>query len=171
MKQIMTCLIFNAKTVPRAELARLWIDIEPKHKTVFNDLDVITFSDFLNLVLSSDNHFFYIMESHNPVAFMWLNGWEGYAARCHYVFFKAYYGRSVEICRDIVARIFEMKRLDGTPLVKTMVGLTPITNRLAVRMIERVGFIKAAEIPDAVWLAAENRSVTGIISYRSIDNG
>ena len=166
MTQNTICSVNQVTEYSDEQLGLMWKHLGAKQLIVFHEQDIVSVADFLAMARSSSTVFFIVECSDRVAAIMWMNGWEGYAARVHYAFFPEFYGQAVEIARAAVEQIAQMKRIGGAPLVKTMIGLTPATNRLAVRMIEKVGFTRMCEIPHAVWLANEQQSVAGILSIK-----
>lgn len=152
-----------AHEVTDEELSEIWEKFGTKQRVLFSGEDVASPADFAQLARANSAIFFVVYVSGKQAAVSWLNGWEGYAARGHQAFFKDFYGSSVMIAREVAAQMFEMQRVDGTPMVKTIIGLTPVPNRLAIRFARKVGFVPVMEVPDAcVW---QGQSCAGLLSY------
>lgn len=69
-----------------------------------------------------------------PAAFVWLNGFEGRAARGHFVFFREFWGRrkSVPLGRFLFERLLTLRDGQGD-FFDVLLGVTPARNPLAWR--------------------------------------
>jgi hypothetical protein len=71
------------------------------------------------------------------------------AATVHFSIHPEYFGQqSRVICSDGIEQIFNLRTPEGDECVNTLLGMTPTSNKLAVRLIKRVGFKFIAQIPD-----------------------
>jgi len=84
-----------------------------------------------------------------PVGAVWLNLFQGYSAAAHFVVFPPAWGTSEALSRAFVEFIFDEKRADGSPLVTTLLGMTPKCYIDVIRVAEAAGFKRICELPDA----------------------
>ena len=147
------------------EVIGIWDRIceEGKKEVLFYAGDITTLGEFVRQVRSQGTHFFVIKANDDTAGMFWLNGWEDYAARIHYIFFKRYYRYCLHIAKEGLKRLMALERADGTPFVKVLIGVTPISNRLAVKFLQKVGFIINTEIPHLCLVNGETEP--GVISH------
>lgn len=145
------------------ELKNTWNDIGSKQKTVFPEGDVASATDFIELARAEGTILFVAYVDGIRANVTWLNSFDGYAARIHFCFFRRFYRVCVPVGREIIKCIFELEREDGSPGVKTLIGLVPLPNTLAIRYAENVGLKTIAQIPDAC--IYDDKSVPGVLSY------
>lgn len=159
------CNLRHSSYITDQELAAAWDAMGAKQRVVFHEDDVKDAHEFIDLARDESVHFWFAEVDGKTAAITWLNSFEGFAARVHHCFFKGFYGQAATIARDAIQQMFVLKRVDGRPLVRTIFGLTPSDNVLAVKMAKRVGMTIVAEIPDACWIASKQLSVSGVFSY------
>lgn len=160
--------LLPAPLVSDEKLTGIWERIGTKQQILFAGREVEDAANFIKLARADSSVFFVVVLGTEPAAITWLNGWEGYCARIHQCFFKEYYGQALSIAREVAGRLFKIKRIDGTPMVKTLIGLTPTPNRLAIRFAKKSGFKTVMEIPDSCTWRGE--SVPGLFSYLSVED-
>ena len=90
------------------------------------------------------------------VGIVWLNNRVGRRADIHYCMFKPAWGRSTEICSEVMKLLFEHTNYD------CFVALIPETNTQAVGKPIEYGFKGPVTIPKACYVAALGRSVAGM---------
>ena len=162
-----TSRIAASPVISDEEIRILWAKVHRDgiKEVLFYDAEIDTEEDFFKLIESPYGHFYSITVDGEIAGMFWLNGWEGYAARVHYCFFREYYRRCMEIASEGLRHIFSMNRQDGTPYVKTLYGVTPVTNRLSIKFLQKCGFTVIGEVPDVCFIKRENASVAGVVSY------
>jgi hypothetical protein len=159
----MTCTLKNVAYCPDIELTEVWHELGSKQRIVFNDQDITSSENFIKLARARQVIMYLVYVGNERAAVTWLNGFEGYSARIHHCFFRPFYRESVSIARSVIEQLFQVKRLDGSPMVKTLIGLTPVSNRLAVRFARKVGMNVICEIPDACMV--DGVSVAGLFTF------
>ena len=125
-------------------------------KYSYYDGSVKTFNDLYAISLDKTVIFFvlYDCDTNEPVAHVMLNGFEGLTCRGHFCILKKHHGIHAEYIGNIGRElIFATKRSNGDPLVTTIVGLTPVKNKIACRFAQRIGFVKKFILPQACYLA------------------
>ena len=145
------------------------IDNDGTKRWGFYDGGAETPRDLLKLALSLDNIFCLCYEESNlsaPVGHIMLTRFNGYCAMVHYNVVRKHHFRAFEICASVLTKIFELCRLDGTPLVQTLVGLTPKSNRAARKLNEKLGFEEIGQLKRACHMKYWNKFDTGIITKR-----
>lgn len=65
----------------------------------------------------------------------------------HFSIDKDFYRHSLEVSRDAVREVFNWKDRDGSEYVHTLVGVTPVTNTLAINFKEKLGFKVIGQVP------------------------
>lgn len=109
---------------------------------------------------------------------MTLEGLNGASSRVHFSVLPAIRGESAVTAALVLHDfVFALKRVpldpqtpqEGPrqPYVETLVGVTPVSNRLAVRFIQRVGFKPIGIIPKAVDLAYRGIIDDGLLSIKT----
>jgi RimJ/RimL family protein N-acetyltransferase len=123
--------------------------------------------DFLAMFKTRENYLWAITVDGEISGVFWLNHFEERSAQVHYCLFKNAWGRkkSIEIGRQIVRFCLQLKREPQGFVLDVITGVTPANNRLAIRFAEASGMTIAGEIPNLVWLHAEQRSIPAVISY------
>lgn len=144
----------------------LWCKLcnEGKKDVVFYEKDVKSEQDFIKMALNPHVDFFRYLVDDDTAGVFWINGKEGYIGRVHHFWFKKYYRKCIELARIGLEHLFRMKR-DGKPCFKTLYGMTPVSNKLGVRFLKKIGFEVIGTLPDACYIAAQDKTEDGLISY------
>jgi hypothetical protein len=122
----------------------------------YYDGSVKTLEDFYKICIDKYVTFFvlYDCDANEPVAHVMLNGFEGLSCRGHFCILKKHHGVHAQYIGNIGRElIFSLKRDNGLPYVTTIVGLTPVKNRLACRFAQQIGFKKQFILPQACYMA------------------
>jgi hypothetical protein len=125
-------------------------------KYAYYDGSVKDISTFYKICIDKSVTFFvlYDCDTNEPVAHVMLNGFEGLTCRGHFCILKKHHGIHAEYIGNAGRElIFDLKREDGTPFVTTIVGLTPVKNKIACRFAQKIGFVKKFILPQACYLA------------------
>jgi hypothetical protein len=135
----------------------------------FYDGGVKNFYDFRNFCLDRHNlHYVIYSELYDaPVCHFYLNGFQGLTCMIHFSFSSAIHGHgeSVGFAKDALDLVFKLKRKDSPlPITRTLVGLTPTTNKLAVRFLKAVGFQPLGTLDGSCYIARQQRYVPGLLS-------
>lgn len=135
----------------------------------FYDGGVKSFYDFRNFCLDRLNlHYVIYSELYDaPVCHFYLNGFQGLTCMIHFSLSSTVYGHgeSVAFAKDALDLVFKLRRENAPlPITRTLVGLTPITNKLAIRFLKAVGFQPLGTLDGSCYIARQQRYVTGVLS-------
>ena len=132
---------------------------------LFYDGSVQVQGDFVEFMQTQGREFYLIEDEGEPAAIMWLDNWAGRCARIHFCVFRRAHGpKALDIGRFVTDWLLCATGQDGTKSLDVLVGVTPETNRLAIRFIKRLGFQMVGTIPHAVPMA-DGSQVGAVISY------
>lgn len=99
------------------------------------------------------------------VGMFWLTHFEHRSCRAHFTTFSEAKGLdTVAIGREAIRQIMYLKTRGGDYVFDVIMGLTASENRAAVRWIEKVGFRRIGEIPNAMWHAERQESVPAVLT-------
>ncbi len=122
---------------------------------------------FLDLFKFGSNRLWVIFHNGEVSGFFWLNDFAEKSAMIHYCFFKNIWGpQSAVLGRYILDYLLGLRSETG-PVFDVITGLTPVTNRLAVRFLEKVGMTVVGKIPNRCLIFTDRTTVPGIVSYRT----
>ncbi|WP_320175231.1 GNAT family N-acetyltransferase [Maridesulfovibrio sp.] len=131
---------------------------------IFYDGTVEGFIDFQNLVFREDQHFFFGFKDQQPAGLFWLNGFTSKSCFVHLAIMPGFHGKGTLLMgRGVLRHLLSVTDVAGGYIFDCIKGLIPVTNPLACRMAERSGFKKAGILPQAAYLAAEDKSVDAAI--------
>ncbi|MFW5499054.1 MULTISPECIES: GNAT family N-acetyltransferase [unclassified Maridesulfovibrio] len=131
---------------------------------IFYDGTVGNFRDFQNLVLREDQHFFFGFKDQQPAGLFWLNGFTTKSCFVHIAIMPGFHGKGTLLMgRGVLRHLLSVTDVAGGYIFDCVKGLIPVTNPLACRMAERSGFNKVGILPQAAYLAAEDKSVDAAI--------
>lgn len=159
---------FHVDGVPTfkdSQIMELWhrMEREGTAKRVFYGGTVLSAQDFLAYMKDPENHLWVFVEDGKPVAFFWLNNFEGRTARIHFCAFKAVWGdQARKIGADALKLCLEDRDGEG-PLLDCLIGYTPAKNRLVRRFIREIGMETVGEVPALLFDAQEEQGVKGLI--------
>lgn len=146
-------------------MAQIWAQIvaEKNDKLLFYDGAVTDLQGWLNYIYCPQNHVVVIAdESSRPYHIAWINKYYQGHAFLHHCALGKYDRRSWPLVRDHWAN---MKYNDGKSIINVLLGVTPVTNTLATRLVKILGWSIIGCVPFLCFLANENRHVAGMISY------
>jgi hypothetical protein len=138
-------------------------------KNAFYDGWVKNFYDFRNFCLDRQSaHYVVYSEVYDaPVCHFYLNGFHGLSCMIHFSMTSMIHGHkeSVPLAMDALDRIFKLRRRDEDfPLTRTLVGITPVINRPAVKFLTSVGFQKLGIIDGACYIHHKKKYIPGVLS-------
>jgi hypothetical protein len=147
-------------------LANVWYDLyaEDKLKDLFYDDSITTLDAWLGWIKMPFNFPVLCLSEKDVVAIAWLNNLDYKTARCHFAFIGDFHrdaGKTIlKYWEDMISPE------DGKKMFKTLYGVTPERNELAVRVIKVMGFTILGTIPNfCKW---HGESVGGVVSYYEI---
>lgn len=141
----------------------LALEYEGLLPVVFYDGSVVRPVEFLALARATWLKFYVLTVESYIKGLAWLTNFEGCTARAHFT----------TLCHPSPADAAGMGRhflrwvltaeVDGRPWLRTLVGVTPVTNRLALNFAtKRLGFRPLGVIPDAVLV--DGRPVDAVVT-------
>lgn len=144
------------------------LESENRVKSSFFDGSVQNISQFYDFCLDKRNIFILIWDEdkHNFVAHCFLNDFSGLVCKIHFGLLKsALGGYGIQLAKLVTKRLFAFRRADSDlPLMTSLIGVTPETNKLAVRFLQRAGFKVIDYIPHLCYLYYEKQYVPGFVS-------
>jgi hypothetical protein len=153
-------------TIPIQVMLAVWqrmVELD-RVKATFYGGQIKTDEDFITLMQSDSIVPILVVESEKPKlrALAWLSNIKNGAAYAHF----CYLDRYQQAIGDLV--IGEWSKLDS---LKVIIGITPESYYLALKIIERWGFQLVGKIPEICNLHYENRREGGMISYYLTEGG
>jgi hypothetical protein len=131
---------------------------------IFYDGTVENFRDFQKLVRCEDQHFFFGFKDQQPAGLFWLNGFTSKSCFVHIAIMPGFHGKGTLLMgRGVLRHLLSVTDVAGGYIFDCIKGLIPVSNPLACRMAERSGFRKAGILPQAAYLAADDKSVDAAI--------
>lgn len=111
----------------------------------------ITESRFISLLTDEECTPYVVCKNGVIVLLCWLNSWKGNSARLHFTMFPESWGtaRNAFKIGTKMVRYLLSAQLNGSHFVDTIIGVTPMTNKLACRYALNVGMKKIAIIPNS----------------------
>lgn len=100
------------------------------------------------------------------VGFFWLRDFIGNAAFLHHVIFKKFWGPEARLIgRFVLEYVFGVGPEKQTPMVGTLLGLTPYNNIPAMRFARDIGMKMAGKLPGVFYDVYNNCTEDGWMSY------
>ena len=133
---------------------------------VFLDGSVKTADEFLRLMKFGTVRL-YVVECAGEISgVVWLNNFQSRSAEFHFCFFSSLRGKeAVAAGKEIVKELLEQTNIDGLPVFDILTGITPVTNKAAIRWGRRMGFETLGILPSAIFDAEQGESVPGQVFY------
>lgn len=172
LKLIPYCDVDGCRTFRDTEIRDLYERMvqDGTAETVFSARDITTAEEFLEAMKHGAHNLFVVMVDGQKAGIVWLNMFEGRFARCHWCVFSPYWGKeSVEIGKESLRLVMNMKDREGIFMLDMLLGIVPSMNRLAINYCEKCGGIIQGEIPYlSMW---QGNSVPGTIIYYTREGG
>jgi len=172
MKVALGHIPINASPGQLAALEGYWRKLSNAglHRQRFHAGGVNSAAEFIEAVLAEHSLFFivYDVKTKDVYGECTLNGFMGKTAQIHFSVMPEFFRQSIEITRIVLTLLFGLVDAnDDKPAVTTLIGVTPETNRLAIKFIQKVGFKHVITIPDMC--NVHGILVPGFITKLSID--
>jgi hypothetical protein len=161
------CEIDGIPTLKDSELAHLFDMIHDQGvlPVVFYDRTVTDRAGFVREMKRRDTWPFVVYGGDDEImAIFWLNTFEGRSARIHFCGFPAIHGKAVQVARECLFRTLTMQAHGGYVL-DTLVGVTPVDNKLAIRMLTRAGMVGIGVVPGMLDNAYTHQPMDALVSY------
>lgn len=120
--------------------------------SVFYGGEVTTHRDFVKFATADFNHFYALAYEGTIEACAWLNSFEGRTARVHFSSLPGCpMGHTVKHGINFTRWVLHAPdpACPDINWLNTLCGVTPASNKLALRFIKRLGFVRMGEIPEA----------------------
>lgn len=115
---------------------------------VFYDGGVKTEKDFLQIFASPANLAVFSWYENDLAGMCWINEIQKDHCQAHYYFTKKAYGKVArKIAKEVMAYWFTFTNDDKKTLFKTILGITPARNKLAVKFNKDIGMTDMGIIP------------------------
>lgn len=139
-------------------------------KFVFHDGSVTSKETLWALAMAKTTEFFLVFEygSSVPLGHVFFNGFMGYTAYGHFGLLREHFKRAPDIAKGILYRLTNFKRIDGTPYLKELLGLTPSFNYAMCSILTDLGFQVLARLRNTLYFKAKNKYVDGILLKRTL---
>ena len=171
-------IVFLAKndpyTAPTLEFVWVRIVSDGLVPVVFYDGSVRCLEDF-HACMQDGGTLPFVMSSNagKIIMFCWLNCIEGVTARIHFTFFKDSWGRKRDALGYAKAMLRHVltRRDSAGYVLDTVVGMTPVSNPLAVRFVQAAGMQKVGFIPHGAVLHYEgSQPVDAVLTVATRDS-
>ena len=133
----------------------------------------VTPENALGMIMDPHNRCFVIVDSedhYRVAAEIVLNGFQGRAAQLHHSFNPDYFGKlALQVSKDTLDQI-ALFNVDGTYYLDTLIGITPESNRLALRFLKLNGFETMATIPSGFYIADADRHEGAVLSLHDLNS-
>ena len=135
-------------TLPEETLLALYAELQREHTAAnVSGRTIHTPEEFLRF-LRSPEVFPVVLTMHGDVAGVaWLTHIGKYHAWLHFAFLKWAHGPLAERLAQAGFRYWDAMERDGEPLLKVLLGATPVAFKPAVAFVKRVGFTVLGEVP------------------------
>ena len=123
--------------------------------------------DFLCAMMDGQTCPWVVSDEKKFVFFAWMNKPEGKAMRAHFTMFRDSWGRkrnALAIARHMLGHMLTRKD-DSGYVVDTILGVTPVTNKLACRFALGFGMTRVGIMPNVVTLFYDGRTTDGLLTY------
>jgi len=137
-------------------------------EAAFHDQIIAGAKDFGEIVFSPQNIFSIVLDTeddYRPVGHLMLSGFYGKMAMAHFCVINDYRGvAGYNAGMDSIRQAFMFKISPDEVMIETLMGLIPVTNEKASRYAYRIGFKHIAVVPQACYIANEDKHVDGDLS-------
>jgi hypothetical protein len=135
-------------------------------EAVFSDGTINSRADWLRDMKSPYTFLYVVYAEGCTVAVVWLNRVERKKAYFNYSgFFSGWKRGSVEIGKHILKIIMSMKDSCDSHLFDILMGITPVSNKVAVKYMKLCGWQVVGVLPLGVWSQQNQKSEPALISY------
>jgi hypothetical protein len=129
----------------------------------------------IKMIANKRSHNFFMQDTNTGdfVGEFMTADFRGLAAAIHFSTHPSLWGRnSIAAAKAAIDWLFSLtsQKPYSRPYVKTLIGLTPVSNRLAVRFLKKVGFEIKTIIPDSYYLAYDNKYDDAVLSLKTSDS-
>ncbi len=134
---------------------------------VFYDGSIVNTSDFIRFFKNHDREIFFVEHNGREVGFFWLEKFRHKTSFINYCFYREYWGENaLHISRVSIDFLFERKDCHGEFLIDMLLGLTPSTNKLAIKFLLKNGMTVLGKMPKMLFDVKKGTNVDGVFSYK-----
>ena len=153
------------KIIPLMECNPHLVQAYFQHLAIFNTLQKrfpeikdVAFSQVCKVLLANKEQVYFVTKDDRIICEFTLENFQGMAAQVHFSWRpETTFSTIVDRSKWVVDQIFNVwKRDNGLPFLKTLIGVTPISNRAACLTVLRIGYVKLGVIPGAVYNASDD---------------
>jgi len=164
------CEIDGIRSFSDSEIAELYDRMEKdgSAEAVFYDRSVQNRSGFVALMRSPGTYLYVIIAEDvvgvtDMIGIVWLNRVERKRAFMHFCPFSNVWGeKSVEMGKETVRRLINMKAGKGEYLFDVFYGIVPVANARAIKYAEACGGKVICSLPCGSWNGAEKANEPGV---------
>lgn len=133
----------------------LWsmISNDPAARLIFRKMDIADATSLERFVNDAKNIILIGMYNNKVCVLGWLTNTELKTAHVHFVTFKdSYRGVNKLTCEKIIQELLYIKGgpdKGGRYLFNCLIGMTPVTNKLACRFVKSTGFVEVGIVPQS----------------------
>ena len=145
----------SAAALDRDAVGFLWdmVRNDPAARLIFRKMDVVSVDDMERFVNDPSHIMLLGLYKSRLCVFGWLNNTELKTAHVHFVTFKdSYRGVNKLTCEKIIQELLYIKGgpdKGGRYLFNCLIGMTPVTNKLACRFVKSTGFVEVGVVPQS----------------------
>jgi hypothetical protein len=89
-----------------------------------------------------------------------LTDFKALSAQVHFSIHPDWYGQSVTIARCGAEQLFRIVETRTGNRLTTLIGVTPVTKKLAIRMLKKVGFVEKGILTNVYLFANDENTIT-----------
>ena len=153
----------NGLSIPAEVMVGVWQQIvaEGKQDLLFYDGSVKNLKEWIDYIYNPQNHVVLIIDNLGHIYHVcWLNKFYQGHGFVHHCSLGKYNRNTWPTLRDY------WKSME---IINTVLGVTPVTNQAAVKLLRVIGWTELGVIPGLCYLAKESRHVGGVISFYVIN--
>lgn len=141
------------------------------HK-IFFDTKMANTEDFISYFKDKNLDFYFVSYNGQESGFFWLKKFFPRASFITYCLYKSFWGEhTLKISQTCIDVLFKRKDQRGNPEIDILMGLTPASNKLALKFLSKNGMKIVGNIPNLIWDDQKEKLVDGVLSYRHRENG
>ncbi len=134
---------------------------------IFYDGSVRNTNDFIKFIRDKKNELFFVEYDGKEVGFFWLTKFREKSAFINYCFYKRFWGeKALHISKSCIGFLFNRIDAYGDHILDVLLGLTPVTNKLAITFLLKNGMKVIGKIPGMLYDFREEKTVDAVFSYK-----
>ena len=163
-------------SVEPEKVEEYWRDVKDNGLLKYRLPDVLnpTVKSAMDMVVRMYRSCFAVLSSEKKmVGECTLENFQGQCAMVHFSMHPSQRGKAVQVAKEAAEQLFLLKRSTDpdVPYVSSLIGLTPVSNKLAVRFIKAVGYKPIAVLKKAYWLSYKNAFDDGLMTILEAPGG